>query len=237
MEAYNQKILIVVNEDTIRQTLFLRLTNLGYKIILVPTDKEIITIFENVKPDLVILDIMLPNFYGYEMCRKIRRISKVPILIITTFNSISERITGLELGANDYLIKPFSVKELEARVRSILYDYSNHLPPTLNKKQNIFFIENLVITVNSRSVIKDNIKIRLTNTEFNILYLLLENAGIRLSRKIILNSIWGYTPERDVDTRIVDVHISRLRSKIENDRTNPNIILTVRGSGYMFQKF
>ena len=160
--------------------------------------------------------------------------SKVPIIMLTALGGISDRVTGLELGADDYVIKPFSPKELEARIRSVLR--RTQKPVTQKANSEIFYMGNLKIDTLKRQVFKSNRRIKLTGTEFNLLELLINRAGERLTRTLILDKIWGYIPERYVDTRLVDVHISRLRSKLEEDPSNPDLILTARGTGYMFQK-
>ena len=176
---------------------------------------------------------MLPKIDGYGVCRELRKESKVPIIMLTALGGISDRVTGLELGADDYVIKPFSPKELEARIRSVLRRTQK---PVTEANSEIFYMGNLKIDTLKRQVFKSNRRIKLTGTEFNLLELLINRAGERLTRTLILDKIWGYTPERYVDTRLVDVHISRLRSKLEEDPSNPDLILTARGTGYMFQK-
>ena len=190
--------------------------------------------FKKERPNLVILDLMLPKIDGYGVCRELRKESKVPIIMLTALGGISDRVTGLELGADDYVIKPFSPKELEARIRSVLR--RTQKPVTQKVNSEIFYMGNLKIDTLKRQVFKSNRRIKLTGTEFNLLELLINRAGERLTRTLILDKIWGYIPERYVDTRLVDVHISRLRSKLEEDPSNPDLILTARGTGYMFQK-
>ena len=235
MEVFNEKLLIVDNEATIRQVLATRFSILGYRVFLASDGKSALAIFNNEHPDLIILDVVLPKLDGYEVCRKIREGSQVPIIMLTSLGGISDRVLGLNLGADDYLVKPFSPKELEARIRSILRRVNFKTQKDIEKKQTLFYLADLVIDLNKKYVLKKNIRISLTSIEFNLLELLIMNAGKRLSRTTILDNLWGYTPERYVDTRVVDVHISRLRSKLEKDPSNPDFILTVRGIGYMFQ--
>ena len=237
MKANSGKILVIDHEREICQLLKNRLTLLGYEVILTSNVKQALTIFTNETPDLVILEIFLPNFDGYSLCFQIREISKVPIIILTALNNISDRILTLQLGVDDYITKPFSQKELEARIKSLLRrSYTQYnIPP--NKKQKTLQIGNLLIDTHSRILFKKNLKIKLTNIEYNLLEFFIENSGEKLSRETILDKIWGYTPERYVDTRIVDVHISRLRSKIEENPSKPDLILTVRNIGYKFQRY
>ena len=232
-----EKILVVDNEADIGQLLLTRLTILGYKVYLVSNGKDAVSFFNQETPDLILLDIMLPKLDGYEVCREIRKTSKVPIIILTSLSSISNRILGLELGADDYIIKPFSPNEVEARIKSVMRRSNSDAKTFIKKNKQILKIGELFIDRNKRKVLKNNLEIRLTNIEYNVLELLVENAGNELSRTLILDNIWGYKPERYVDTRIVDVHISRLRAKIEDDPRNPDLILTARGIGYRFQQY
>lgn len=238
MELYNEKILVVDDEQSIRQILETRLSIRGYIVILAADGEEALYLYRKEQPNLVILDIMLPKIDGYEVCTEIRKESQVPIIMLTALGDISDRVMGLELGADDYVMKPFSPKELEARIRSVLRrtDIKNTVvvnPPN----KNILKIGMLSIDTNKRQVFKGSERVKLTGMEFNLLELLVTRAGERLSRSMILDHVWGYTPERYLDTRVVDVHISRLRSKLEEDPSNPDLIITARGTGYMFQRY
>jgi OmpR family response regulator RpaB len=238
LEIYNEKVLVVDDELSIRQILETRLSIRGYTVILAVDGEEALELFRKERPNIVILDIMLPKRDGYEVCSEIRKESQVPIIMLTALGDISDRVMGLELGADDYVMKPFSPKELEARIRSVLRrtDSTTGLT-TRNPTQNILQIGTLAIDTNKRQVFKGDERIKLTGMEFNLLELLVTKAGERLSRSTILDRVWGYTPERYLDTRVVDVHISRLRSKLEEDPSNPDLIITARGTGYMFQRY
>jgi len=178
----------------------------------------------------------MPKLDGYGVCQEVRKESEVPIIMLTALGDVADRIIGLELGADDYVMKPFSPKELEARIKSILRRVDRlGITPNLSTS-GILSIGSIKIDINRRQVYKNNEKIRLTGMEFSLLELLLTKSGEAFSRSSILQEVWGYTPERHVDTRVVDVHISRLRSKLEEDPSNPDLILTARGIGYMFQK-
>ena len=236
MEACIEKILIVDSETKIRKVLATRLTAYSYTVLLAPTGEKALKIFNTEQPNLIVLDLLLPKLDGYELCRQIREKAQTPIIILTALSDIPDRILGFELGADDYVLKPFSPKELEARIRTVLRRSLIHTQTQPKKKQKIINIGSLLININKKQIIKNNFQTTLTSIECNILELLIDNAGKNLSRKTILDNIWGYTPARDVDTRVVDVHISRLRSKLEEDPGNPEFILTVRGVGYMFRK-
>ena len=229
-----EKILVVDDESNIRKILETRLTIRGYNVISASDGEEAIRLFHQEQPNLVILDIMLPKLDGYTVCSELRKKSNVPIIMLTARGDISDRVMGLEFGADDYVIKPFYPKELEARVRSLLRRSEKTSNYSSNKS--LFQIGNLTINTQKQQVFRDNARVRLTGIEFSLLELLITNAGERLSRAYILDTVWGYTPERYLDTRVVDVHISRLRSKLEIDPGKPDLILTARGTGYMFQK-
>lgn len=236
-ETFNGKILIVDYDERIKKVLAKRLTTLGYEVFLSSNGKSALTIFNAEKPDLIILEILLPNINGYELCSKIREISKIPIIILTGLQDISARITGLELGADDYIVKPFAPKELEARIRTVFRRSSKLVSnrPTIPPKK--LSIANVIIDVDKQYIIKNNSLIKLTNIEFHLLEFLIDNRGKSLSRKLLLENIWGFAPERDSDERVVDVHISRLRSKLEDIPSKPELILTVRGIGYKFHHY
>ena len=179
----------------------------------------------------------MPKHDGFELCREIRTKSTTPIILLSPFTSVSERIVGFEVGADDYLTKPFSPKELEIRVCNILKrltDTNESLRTPIKPK---FSFGSLIIDLERKSISNNNVKIKLTTLEFNILQLLVTNTGSVLSRADILNNVWGYVPERTIDLRVVDVHISRLRAKLETDSKSPEYILTIRGGGYMFKNY
>jgi OmpR family response regulator RpaB len=226
------------DEISIRQILETRLSIRGYEVILAANGEEALFLFKKEQPNLVILDVMLPKMDGYEVCSEIRKDSQIPIIMLTALGDIVDRVMGLELGADDYVMKPFSPKELEARIRSVLRRTEMRSSfPSQNSNKNILQIGKLLVDTNKRQVFKGKERIKLTGMEFNLLELLVSKAGERLSRATILDRFWGYTPERYLDTRVVDVHISRLRSKLEEDPSNPDLIITARGTGYMFQRY
>ena len=235
MGTCNEKILVINSEIEVNQLLQNRLTLLGYDVFSTLDTKTALMYIAKELFDLVIIDVILSKSGGYEMCRKIREISKVPIILLGSLDSITSRVMALDLGADEYIIKPFSPKELEARIRALLRRSSFHNPQPFDKKRKALLkIGNLVINLNVKSVYKNDFEIKLTNIEYKILELFINNAGKKLSRTKILEAVWGYTPQRRVDTRIVDVNIARLRAKIEENPSNPDFIMTARGVGYIF---
>lgn len=236
LENQKEKILVVDDEASIRRILETRLTIIGYEVITASNGEEALIIFRKEYPSLVVLDVMMPKLDGYGVCQELRKESDVPIIMLTALGEVCDRITGLEIGADDYVVKPFSPKELEARIRSVLRRADKITTSLGVPNSGIISIGFLKIDTNKRQVYKNNERVRLTGMEFSLLELLVSKAGEPFSRASILQEVWGYTPERHVDTRVVDVHISRLRAKLEDDPSNPDLILTARGTGYLFQR-
>jgi two-component system, OmpR family, response regulator RpaB len=230
-----EKILVVDDEASIRRILETRLSMIGYDVVTAADGEEAIEVFNREHPDLVVLDVMMPKLDGYGVCQELRKDSDVPIIMLTALGDVADRITGLELGADDYVVKPFSPKELEARIRSVLRRVDRGTASGI-PSSGVIQVSDIKIDTNKRQVYKRSERIRLTGMEFSLLELLVSRSGEPFSRSEILQEVWGYTPERHVDTRVVDVHISRLRSKLEDDPSNPELILTARGTGYLFQR-
>jgi len=239
-DANRQRILVADDEASIRRILETRLKMVGYDVIVAEDGEEALELFNKTNPDLVVLDVMMPKMDGYGVTREIRRTADVPIIILTALGDVSERITGLELGADDYVIKPFSPKELEARVKAVLRrsGVKDVVIPVAGGKvaKNVITTGCIKIDTARRQVYRKNERIRLTGMEFSLLELLVNNSGQAYSRNEILQHVWSYPADHRIDTRVVDVHISRLRSKLEADPTNPELFLTARGIGYMFQR-
>ncbi len=234
-----EKILIVDDEASIRRILETRFKMLGFDTATAADGEEALEHFNKFAPDIVVLDIMMPKMDGYGVTKEIRKLADTPIIILTALGDVAERITGLELGADDYVVKPFSPKELEARVKCILRRTAikgGSTPVASKETNNVLAVGNLKVDLNKRQVFKKNERVRLTGMEFSLLELLVNNSGKPFSRGEILQHVWSYPPDHRIDTRVVDVHISRLRSKLETDISNPELILTARGIGYMFQK-
>lgn len=235
MESHKEKILVVDDEASIRRILETRLSMIGYDVVTAADGEEALETFRNADPDLVVLDVMMPKLDGYGVCQELRKESDVPIIMLTALGDVADRITGLELGADDYVVKPFSPKELEARISSVLRRVEKTGTSGI-PSSGVIQVVNIRIDTNKRQVYKGDERIRLTGMEFSLLELLVSRSGEAFSRSEILQEVWGYTPERHVDTRVVDVHISRLRAKLEDDPSNPELILTARGTGYLFQR-
>ncbi|MDU1686811.1 MAG: response regulator transcription factor, partial [Clostridium perfringens] len=190
---------------------------------------EALKIIREIKFDLILLDLMLPEIDGLEVCKEIRRneeTSDIPVMMITAKGEEFDKVLGLELGADDYITKPFSIRELMARVKALLRR-SN-----VKKEENIIKFGDVVVNFKTREVTKGTENVELTLKEFELLKLLIKNKGNILTRELLLDKIWGY--EYIGETRTVDVHIRHLRKKIESDDKNPQYIQTIRGVGYKF---
>ena len=235
MNPYKKSILIVDSETNTRQTLTEHLIYLKYEVFSSINGTEAFDIINNEDVHLIILDILLPKIDGFEVCRKIRKTSNIPIIILTALDNLAIRVMSLELGADDFITKPFSLKEVEIRINYNLRRSSFQKFKKLPKRQEIFHFGSLTINLTKQQILRNNKQCLLTGIEYSLLKLLIQNAGRKLSRATILDNIWGYTPERKIDTRIVDVHIYQLRLKLEENPKRPDFILTVRGIGYMFQ--
>jgi len=233
-------ILVVDDEAAVRRVLVMRLQLSGYRVICAEDGEQALEMFHNESPDLVVLDVMLPKLDGFAVCRRLRAESCVPIIFLSAVEAISERVAGLDLGADDYLPKPFSPKELEARIATILRRVgrgnavveSRELPTG----QGVLRLGDLVVDTNRRQVTRGSERINLTYTEFSLLELLFRDPGHVVPRAEILEQLWGYPPRRAADLRVVDVYVARLRGKLEPDPRNPELILTVRGIGYASQR-
>ena len=182
------------------------------------------------RPNLILLDLMIPGKDGYDVCKEIRSTKEVmntPIIMLTAKSEEIDKILGLELGADDYITKPFSVRELLARVKAVLRRFS-----IVESEENVLVFGDLTVDFEKREVLIKNNKLELTLKEFELLEILIKNKGKILTRDTLLDKIWGY--EYIGETRTVDVHIRYLRKKIESDDKNPKFIETIRGVGYRF---
>lgn len=222
-------ILVVDDEPVIMESLAYSLRREGYNVSVTPNGLDALELFDRVQPDLVILDIMLPGMDGLEVCRRLRARSSVPIIMLTARSDEVDKILGLEIGADDYLPKPFSFRELLARIHSMMRRL------TLDKQNdsaNITRIGNLTVDIVARRVLKNKQEVQLSTREFELLYFLVSQAGRACSRQELLNQVWG--EEWSGDPRTLEVHVRWLRMKVEDDPTNPGYIQTVRGYGYRF---
>ncbi len=233
--AKKHKILVVDDEAAVRRILTMRLSMAGYEVISAADGEEALEIFASETPDLMVLDVMLPKLDGYGVCRTLRKTSNIPIIMLSALGTIADRIAGLDIGADDYLAKPFSPKELEARIACILRRVAMGSASAPNK-QGVIAVGRVEIDTNRRQVFREGERVPLTYTEFSLLEMLFRKPGEVVPRAEILQELWGYPPRRAADLRVVDVYVARLRSKLEPDPRNPELIITVRGTGYTSQR-
>lgn len=230
-----QKILVIEDEEGIIHLLNLYLRDAGYSVVAARDGADGLALHAREHPDLVILDIMLPALDGFEVCRRIRSWSKTPILMLTARGDEDDRIQGLELGADDYLVKPFSPRELVSRVRAILRrvgGQENSGAPRTPEGKSLLSFPELSIDVPARRVEIKGAEVMVTPTEFDMLALMAQAPGRVFTREVLMNKIWGY--DYYGDGHIIDVHISSLRKKIEVN-SNYRYIKTVWRVGYKFE--
>ncbi|KJS13329.1 MAG: XRE family transcriptional regulator [Peptococcaceae bacterium BRH_c8a] len=225
------KVLVVDDENSILRLITFNLEKEGYHTIVANDGNEALAKINTEQPDLVILDLMLPGIDGLEVCRRVRQEGlPVAVIMLTAKDQEIDRVLGLELGADDYITKPFSPRELVARVKAVLRRTSTR--EEISQPGERIKIGPLTIDAARYEVKVSGKQVELTPKEFELLEFLARNAGKVMTRDVLLNSIWDYT--YDGDTRIVDVHVSHLREKIEANPKNPVYIKTVRGVGYKF---
>ncbi|WP_406678639.1 response regulator [Neomoorella carbonis] len=223
------KVLIVDDEPAILELVSFNLQQAGFTTVTASDGAEALQKAATEKPDLIILDVMLPKVDGFEVCRSLRARGNTPILMLTARREEIDRVLGLELGADDYLTKPFSPRELVARVRAIL----RRAAENQRQPDEILTIGDVVINPASHVVTVKGKPVDLTLKEYQLLHLLAENRGRVFSREALLERLWE--GEYYGDTRTIDVHIRHLREKIEENPSNPQYIITVRGVGYKFR--
>jgi two-component system alkaline phosphatase synthesis response regulator PhoP len=222
------KIFVVEDDDSIRELIFATLVAAGYEVEAFSNGK---TLFKNPKyekANLYILDIMLPDMDGYEIFRKLKEKSDAPVIFLTAKGEEIDKANGLQMGADDYVAKPFGVLEFLARIKAVMRRYEK-----TTKKSNYYEFGNIKIDIDSKMVFVNNEPVKLTFKEFELLLYLIENRKLVLSREQILSAVWGYDFDGDT-TRTVDIHIRTLRKKINDNAETPIYIETIRGYGYKF---
>jgi len=225
------KILVVDDEQSIVESVKYNLEKEGYTVYTASDGKKALDTFNKEKPDLVILDLMLPGLSGEEVCRYIRKQSNIPIIMLTAKGDEVDVVVGLEIGADDYMTKPFSMRELIARVRAVLRRKTLDSVKDTEAEPNL--IGPLQIDPKRHEIRFEGKQLDLTLKEYQILELLMQNQGQVLTREILLNRVWG--EDYFGDTKTLDVHIRRLRTKVEKDPAHPEYIKTIRGVGYRLE--
>jgi DNA-binding response OmpR family regulator len=244
-EAERPKILVVEDEPVLLETLEYNLTRQGYVVLTASDGRKALQVARSEHPDMIILDLMLPGLDGIEVCRILRQEMSVPVLMLTARTDEIDKIVGLEVGADDYMTKPFSMRELMARVKALLRrvrlireemaskSVEPSIQPATAPSDQVLVFNDLVIDLSRREVLRGQQPLRLKPKEFDLLLFLARHRGIVLSRDLILERVWGW--DYAGGTRTVDVHVRWLREKIEPVPAHPERIVTVRGVGYRFE--
>ncbi len=223
MRPMNARILVVDDDTALAEMIGIVLRTEGFDPIFSSDGADAIDAFRRSKPDLVLLDLMLPGMDGIEVCARIREESGVPIIMLTAKSDTADVVKGLESGADDYVVKPFNPKELVARIKT-------RLRPSPETSTETLQVGDLVLDVAGHEVRRADTKINLTPLEFELLLALALKPAQVFTREMLLEQVWGY--HYKADTRLVNVHVQRLRAKVEHDPDNPRIVMTVRGVGY-----
>jgi DNA-binding response OmpR family regulator len=234
----NKKVLVVEDEPTLLETLEYNLNRQGYDVCTADDGPAALDAARREKPDLIVLDVMLPKLDGFEVCRILRQETTVPILMLTAKDDEVDKVVGLEVGADDYLTKPFSMRELVARIKALLRrtrfmqeEMAAHTADEAESERLAF--GDLIINHTRREVLRQGETLHLKPKEYDLLLFLARNRGAVLSRDLILERVWGW--DYSGGSRTVDVHVRWLREKIELEPANPRRIITVRGVGYRFE--
>ena len=225
-------VLVVEDEDSFIDALTVGLAREGFRVQVARDGAQALDLFDAVRPDIVLLDVMLPKVSGIDVCRAIRAKSKVPIIMVTAKASEIDTVVGLEVGADDYVSKPYRLRELVARMRAVL-----RRAPDLDlgdaASTEVLEVGDVTLDPSRHEVVIRGDDVSLPLKEFELLHLLLENAGRVLSRDLLIDRIWGH--DYVGDTKTLDVHVKRLRAKVEADPANPSRIVTIRGLGYKYE--
>jgi two-component system response regulator RegX3 len=227
-------VLIVEDEDSFVDALTVGLTREGFEVHVARDGAEALDLFDDAHPDLVLLDIMLPRVSGLDVCRELRSRSTVPIIMVTAKGSEIDTVVGLEVGADDYVTKPYRLRELVARMRAVLRRRAPEADPLVALEgDDVVEVGDVRVDHQRHEVVIRGEQVRLPLKEFELLALLLENAGRVLTRETLIDRVWG--ADYVGDTKTLDVHIKRLRSKVEENPAAPTRIVTIRGLGYKYE--
>ncbi|CAN7369179.1 response regulator transcription factor [Rossellomorea sp. LjRoot5] len=223
-----KRILVIEDEKNLSRFIELELKYEGYEVGLAYDGRDGLDQALNEEWDIILLDLMLPGLNGLEVCRRIRQVKAIPILMITARDSVMDRVSGLDSGADDYIVKPFAIEELLARLRAVF----RRAVKEEATQQTTFHYRDIIVYKESRQVFKLEDEIDVTKREYDLLLAFLENKNIVLTREVLLNKVWGYDTE--VETNVVDVYVRYLRNKIDS-KDEESYIQTVRGTGYVMR--
>jgi two-component system response regulator RegX3 len=227
-------VLLVEDEESFVDALLVGLKREGFRVEVARDGYEAIERFDIVRPDIVLLDVMLPRISGIDVCRQLRKKTQVPIIMVTAKGSEIDTVVGLEVGADDYVTKPYRIRELVARMRAVLRRNAAATAPVADLSIGSIVVGDVSLDPDEHRVVVDGEPMSLPLKEFELLHLLLANAGRVLPRETLIDRVWG--SDYVGDTKTLDVHVKRLRSKIESDPANPARIVTIRGLGYKYER-
>jgi two-component system, OmpR family, response regulator RegX3 len=226
------KVMVVDDEESLLEAIRYALSREGFQVVTARDGGDAMRDFEAERPDLVVLDLMLPTLNGWDVCRRIRATSQVPILMLTARDAEVDRVVGLEMGADDYVTKPFSLRELVARVRALLRRAGTATDGPRSEAAAVLEAGGVRLDTERHEVSVRGSEVSLPLKEFELLEILMENRNRVLTRQTLIDRVWGY--DYVGDTKTLDVHVKRLRARVEEDRHEPKLIVTVRGVGYRF---
>ena len=231
MSSQSPVVLVVEDEDSFVDALTVGLKREGFRVQVARDGAEALDLFDVVRPDLVLLDVMLPKVSGLDVCRELRTRSKVPIIMVTAKGAEIDTVVGLEVGADDYVTKPYRLRELVARMRAVLRRAPAEVGPG-DPGSEALAVGDVAVDPERHEVVIRGEQVSLPLKEFELLALLLDNAGRVLTRDVLIDRVWGH--DYVGDTKTLDVHVKRLRAKVEEDPSNPTRIVTIRGLGYKY---
>lgn len=229
-----ERILVVEDEEAFVDALTVALTKEGFEVIVARDGAAALEAFATQAPDLILLDLMLPRVSGVDVCREIRTTSRVPIIMVTAKSDEIDTVVGLEVGADDYIAKPYRMRELIARMRAVLRRFEDVPDVASEPGRTSLVVRDVSVDVDRHEVMVRGVVTPMPLKEFELLTLLIENAGRVLPRDTLIDRVWG--DDYVGDTKTLDVHIKRLRSKIEDEPSSPSRIVTIRGLGYKFAR-
>jgi two-component system response regulator RegX3 len=233
MSTPEATVLVVEDEDSFVEALTVGLKREGFRVQVARDGAEALDVFDAVRPDLVLLDVMLPKVSGIDVCRELRRRSSVPIIMVTAKGGEIDTVVGLEVGADDYVTKPYRLRELVARMRAVLRRRAGEGATTAATAGEAFTVGDVALDPERHEVVIRGAVVQLPLKEFELLELLLANAGRVLPRDTLIDRVWG--TDYVGDTKTLDVHVKRLRAKVEPDPSAPTRIVTIRGLGYKYE--
>ena len=226
-------VLVVEDESSYVEALMVGLAREGFRVVVATDGAEALSRFDSVQPDVVLLDVMLPKVSGLDVCRQLRKRSQVPIIMVTAKGAEIDTVVGLEVGADDYVTKPYRMRELVARMHAVMRR-RGVATSAVEMSEGALVVGDVSLDADEHRVIIDGAEAALPLKEFELLHLLLANAGRVMSRDLLIDRVWG--GDYVGDTKTLDVHVKRLRSKVEPDPANPTRITTIRGLGYKYER-